>query len=128
MTCQMKQTLFTGLALFIAGVFFHMGSWNDEGLMSYVLLVFGAWELGEALSQYFFKGEEEEKISWKEKIEQMKRSVVHISVPMLTSMLIEMVMVEDSLRLVTVGAYILTLAIYILFILGFLFYSHQKTE
>lgn len=128
MTRQMKQTLFTGVTMFAVGIIFYLGNLQDEGLFSYILLVFGAWELGEVLSSYLFSDDQEEPIEeWEEMKESTKKSALHISIPMLTSMFADLVMVEETLRGVTTLAYLLTLSIYLLFIIGFTFF-HKIRE
>jgi hypothetical protein len=41
--------------MFFIGLVFYLGNIQDEGIFSYVLLVFGAWELGEVLSDYIYQ-------------------------------------------------------------------------
>ncbi len=67
MSRETKKTLITGTALFIAGVVSLFLQINDEGLFAYILLAYGAWEIGEGASDYFFNTQEEDTVrSWEE--------------------------------------------------------------
>jgi hypothetical protein len=121
MTRQMKQTFFTGFTMFFIGLVFYLGNIQDEGIFSYVLLVFGAWELGEVLSDYVYRSKNESqkpytKESWDKVKASMHRDMIRITLPMLTSMLADLILVEETLRMVTTFAYLITLSIYLLFI------------
>jgi hypothetical protein len=100
---------------------FYLGNIQDEGIFSYVLLVFGAWELGEVLSDYIYQSKNGSQKhhtneSWDKVKASMHRDMIRITLPMLTSMLADLILVEETLRIVTTFAYLITLSIYLLFI------------
>lgn len=130
MTRQMKQTFFTGFTMFFIGLAFYIGNIQDGGIFSYVLLVFGAWEIGEVLSDYIYHSKDEtaeahSTESWDELKNSMQKDMIHITFPMLTSMLADIFLVEETLRIVTIFAYIITLSIYLLFIYIFTMQYHH---
>lgn len=128
MSRETRKTSVTGVALFLAGVvslFLHI---NDEGLFAYILIAYGVWDIGEAASDYFFENQEEDKVrSWKEVKNGFKADVAKITIPMILSMIVEVVMIGTGFRLYTFVAYILTLIIYLLFI-GVFTYSELKNR
>ena len=128
MSRETKKTLMTGVALFIAGVVSLFTRINDDGLFAYILLAYGAWELGEVVSEYFIntEEEEEEELNRDELIEEFKKDSIRITIPMLLCMGVEVVMIGTGFRLFTLVAYILTLFIYILFIGVFALYDYSK--
>lgn len=117
MNRETKKTFVTGTALFIAGVVSLFLQINDDGLFAYILLAYGAWEIGEAASDYYFNDQEEDEVrSWKAIKTGFKADVAKITIPMVLSMIVEVVMIGTGFRLFTFVAYVLTLIIYLLFI------------
>ncbi|GAA0371795.1 hypothetical protein GCM10008932_23880 [Alkalibacterium iburiense] len=128
MSRETKKTLMTGVALFLAGVVSLFTRINDDGLFAYILLAYGAWELGEVISEYFLSTdkEEAEELNREERIEEFKKDSISITIPMLLCMGVEVVMIGTGFRLFTIVAYTLTLFIYILFIGIFTLYDYSK--
>ncbi|WP_161878397.1 hypothetical protein [Alkalibacterium sp. MB6] len=129
MTRETKKTLMTGMALFLAGVVSLFTKVNDDGLFAFILLAYGAWELGEVISDYFCSDvaeEEEEERSSKDLMNEFKLDTIRISIPMFLSMLVEIVMIGTGFRLFTLLAYVVTLLIYILFIGLFALYEYKR--
>ncbi|MCP4297869.1 MAG: hypothetical protein GY786_19925 [Proteobacteria bacterium] len=128
MSRETKKTLITGTALFIAGVVSLFLQINDEGLFAYILLAYGAWEIGEGASDYFFNTQEEDTVrSWEEIKTGFKADVAKITIPMVLTMIVEVVMIGTGFRLFTFVAYVLTLIIYLIFI-GVFAYRELKNR
>ncbi|MCC5893872.1 MAG: hypothetical protein JJU16_00205 [Alkalibacterium sp.] len=126
MSRETKKTFITGTALFIAGVVSLFLQINDDGLFAYILLAYGAWEIGEAASDYYFNTQEEENVrSWKEIKTGFKVDIAKITIPMILSMIVEVVMIGTGFRLFTFVAYVLTLIIYLL-VIGIFAYVEVK--
>lgn len=128
MTRETKKTAYTGVALFLAGLislFMHI---NDDGLFAYILLAYGAWEIGEAASDYLFgtQKEDDERRTWKEIKQEFKADTAKITIPMVLTMIVEVIMIGTGLRLYTFVAYGLTLIIYLAFIAVFSYYEIKK--
>lgn len=128
MTRETKKTAYTGVALFLAGVlslFMHI---NDDGLFAYILLAYGAWEIGEAFSDYLFSTQKEDtnERTWEEVKREFKADTAKITIPMILTMIVEVVMIGTGFRLLTFVAYILTLMIYLIFIAAFSYYEVKK--
>lgn len=128
MSIKNKQTMTTGIVLFFAGVFSLFLQINDEGLFAYVLLLFGVWEIGEVVSEYFFGDwtEEREPKKWTDLIKSVKADAARITIPILLSMIVETGLVGEGLRMYTIVAYFITLAIYLAFVFGFAFYEQKQ--
>lgn len=128
MNIKNKQTMTTGIVLFFAGVFSLFLQINDEGLFAYVLLLFGVWEIGEFVSEYFFGdwSEDGEPRKWSDMIKNVKADAARITIPILLSMIVEMGLVGEGLRMYTIVAYFIALAIYLAFVFGFAFYEQKQ--
>lgn len=129
MNRETMKTAVTGTVLFVAGVvalFLHI---NDDGLFAYILLAYGAWEIGEAASDYYFGNrDEEEDRSWEEIKNGFKADVAKITIPLILTMLVEVVMIGTGFRLFTFIAYVLTLIIYLMFIGIFSYFELKDQE
>lgn len=129
MNRETMKTAVTGTVLFVAGVaslFLHI---NDDGLFAYILLAYGAWEIGEAASDYYFGDQdEEEDRNWEEIKNGFKADVAKITIPLILTMLVEVVMIGTGFRLFTFIAYILTLIIYLMFIGIFSYFELKDQE
>lgn len=128
MSKETKKTIVTGTALFIAGVVSLFLQINDEGLFAYILLAYGAWEIGEGASDYFFNKKEEDTVrSWEEIRTGFKADVAKITIPMILTMMVEVIMIGTGFRLFTFVAYVLTLGIYLI-IIGVFAYKELKSR
>lgn len=129
MNRETMKTAVTGTVLFVAGVvslFLHI---NDDGLFAYILLAYGAWEIGEAASDYYFcDQDEDEDRSWEEIKNGFKADVAKITIPLILTMLVEVVMIGTGFRLFTFIAYVLTLIIYLMFIGIFSYFELKDQE
>ena len=129
MNRETMKTAVTGTVLFVAGVvslFLHI---NDDGLFAYILLAYGAWEIGEAASDYYFGDQDEEEgRNWEEIKNGFKADVARITIPLILTMLVEVVMIGTGFRLFTFIAYILTLIIYLMFIGIFSYFELKDQE
>ncbi|GEN50826.1 hypothetical protein [Alkalibacterium pelagium] len=129
MNRETMKTAVTGTVLFVAGVvslFLHI---NDDGLFAYILLAYGAWEIGEAASDYYFGDQsEDEDRSWEEIKNGFKADVAKITIPLILTMLVEVVMIGTGFRLFTFIAYVLTLIIYLMFIGIFSYFELKDQE
>ncbi|EXJ22734.1 hypothetical protein ADIAL_1849 [Alkalibacterium sp. AK22] len=128
MNRETKKTAVTGLALFLSGVVSLFLSINDDGIFAYILLAYGAWEIGEAVSNYWFDDQEEEERTVEEMKNGFKADVAKITLPTVLSMIVEILMIGNGFRLFTFVAYILTLIIYLLFIAVFTFFEWKEQE
>lgn len=130
MTRETKKTAYTGVALFLAGVISLFMNINDDGLFAYILLAYGAWEIGEAASDYLFNNQkvQTEDRTWEEIKQEFKADTAKITIPMVLSMMVEVIMIGTGFRLYTFVAYILTLIIYLIFIAAFSYYELKKQD
>lgn len=130
MTRETKKTAYTGVALFLAGVISFFLNINDDGLFAYILMAYGAWEIGEAVSDYIFSNQKEEigNRSWEDVKREFKADTAQITIPMVLTMLVEVIMIGTGFRFYTFFAYILTLIIYLIFIALFSYYEINKIE
>lgn len=96
------------VSLFLAGVICPIIQSNDGGLFAYILFVFGVWEIGVTISDYFFNdGEDTDKERpWKEIVKKFKVDVIRITIPMLLSMVVEVVMGGTGFKIHTLMAYL----------------------
>lgn len=127
---ETKKTAYTGVALFLAGVISLFLNINDDGLFAYILLAYGAWEIGEAASDYMFNNQKDqtEERSWEEVKREFKADTAKITIPMVLSMIVEVIMIGTGFRVYTFVAYVLTLIIYLVFIALFSYYEVKKQD
>lgn len=127
---QTKQTMIRGFSLFLAGVIGLTLQTNDKGLSAYFLLLFGIWDIGDVIADYFFNDEVEDtdkERPWKEVMKKFKVDVARMIIPMLLSMMVELVMNDTGSSVYTLVAYLLVLFIYLLFIGIFTFFELKRT-
>lgn len=129
MSKETKQTLIRGLTFFLGGLIGLNLQTNDQGLSGYFLLLFGIWEIGDVIANYFFNEEVEyadKEKSRKEIMKKFKVDVARTTIPMVLSMMAELVISDPGIRVHTITAYLVVLVIYLFFIGLFTFFELKE--
>jgi len=126
MNKETLKALLTGLLLIIAGISIMVFSSNDQGLVSYFCLVFGAWDLGDAVSNFLegsWRKEDADEMTIPQIRLQFKSDTIHLTIPIVLSILVEMFLNTGVQRLTMLIAYGIIWIVYM--IMMFIFNSYE---
>lgn len=120
------KSLLTGVLLIFAGIFIMVFLSEGQGLVSYFCLVFGAWDLGDAVSNFIegsWRKEDAEEMTLPQIRLQFKSDTIHLTIPIVLSILVEMFLNTGVQRLTTLIAYGIIWIVYM--IMMFIFNSYE---
>jgi len=120
------RNFITGALFIVTGLFFMFYPSDNHGLFLYFLLVFGVWEIGEGLSNVLdgsWKWETEEEKTVEQLKYEFRSEIIHVTIPILLSIVVEMFLASVELQVYTVIAYLLVWAVYVVNIIIYYYYE-----